>query len=97
MKVLYSVIALLAFLSYSLSYKNELVIIGDEIIGQVVKTPRPSNMKDLPSSLDYRSQGLLTTDLNQHIPTYCGSCWAHAAMSSIADRLKIASKGIVWE
>lgn len=46
----------------------------------------------LPVSLDYRNiSGVqYTTELlNQHIPTYCGSCWAHGAMSSLADRWKI--------
>jgi len=51
---------------------------------------------NLPASIDWRNvngQSLVTKDLNQHIPQYCGSCWAHAAMSSLADRVKILRQG----
>jgi len=53
----------------------------------------PPRSAQLPAAWDWRSTGMLTTDLNQHIPTYCGSCWAHASMSTIADRIKILTGG----
>jgi len=81
-------------LSVACAYKNELVLQEDDKIGSVVKSKIPYFTQDqLPASLDYRALGLMTTDLNQHIPTYCGSCWAHATVSSIADRIKIMTGG----
>jgi len=38
-------------------------------------------------------KNLLTTVRQQHIPQYCGSCWAQAASSTLGDRIKIARDG----
>lgn len=78
------------------SYKSE-VIHPHEANGyfgtnQVVTTPVPLWSDDIPASFTWGSidgMNYLTKMLNQHIPTYCGSCWAHGSMSALADRIKI--------
>ena len=42
---------------------------------------------------NFRTRNFLTQSRNQHIPRFCGSCWAHAATSSLSDRIKIARQG----
>ncbi|GMI01626.1 hypothetical protein TrLO_g11100 [Triparma laevis f. longispina] len=65
----------------------------------MVSSPRPHeyiNKGDIPDNFDWGNQdgkSMLTMNLNQHIPQYCGSCWAHASLSSLADRIKIDRNG----
>merc|ERR1712167_386382 len=54
-----------------------------------ILAPTPSETLDamnLPSAFSWSDQdgkSPVTKNLNQHIPQYCGSCWAHGAGSAL--------------
>jgi len=51
-----------------------------------------AEVEKLPKHLDWCEQGFCVPSWNQHIPQYCGSCFAHGSMSSAQDRIKIMNK-----
>jgi len=63
-----------------------------------VVSPLPHTYVDpsaIPESFDPRSvngMDMTTISRNQHIPQYCGSCWAHGTTSALSDRIKLSRR-----
>jgi cathepsin X len=63
--------------------------------GENIRSPLPQDYikaSDLPSKWvwnDVNGTNFLTLLRNQHLPQYCGSCWAFGSTSSLGDRMNI--------
>ena len=96
MKLISTLSLALAFGTTDAAYKSEFKIMPDHTIFNDYEKPVPStylNSNYLPGTFtwaDIDGVSYLTKSLNQHIPQYCGSCWAHGALSALGDRIKIA-------
>merc|ERR1711988_1837023 len=64
-------------------------------LGYKIRSPLPHetlNLLELPNSFDWRNvdgKSYVSIVRNQHIPQYCGACWAFGSLSALQDRIKI--------
>jgi cathepsin X len=96
--VLFFAALLLCLISIASARRSEIRRLPGSVKRSNIVSPLPYTYVDkekLPESWSWgniNGVSYLTKSLNQHLPVYCGSCWAHGALSSLADRIKIARK-----
>ena len=100
----FAVIALMATLAYSLPEDVKPRRVSKEAPCRVKPDVTPEDkiitplvhLETVPDQWlwnDISGANMVTTVRQQHIPQYCGSCWAQAASSTLSDRIKIARAG----
>jgi len=70
-------------------------VIPRKVLSAYITGPQPKdNPQVMPDNFNWcdhpDGKNYCTMSRNQHIPQYCGSCWAHGSISALGDRIKIA-------
>lgn len=95
--MLFSITLLLAVVPIALGKYDEYKILEGHTVREDYHLPLPHTYiaeDELPANFHWgnvNGKSYLTHSLNQHIPQYCGSCWAHGALSALGDRIKITN------
>ena len=79
------------------SYRSEIKpdVGTEDGTNEHVVSSRPQDYmedSDVPETFwwgDVKGINYLSWTVNQHLPQYCGSCWAQAALSAFADRVNV--------